>query len=251
MKSHNEIKGRIHSFESCGTVDGPGLRFIVFMQGCPLRCLYCHNPDSWAIDSGEFYTVNQIFEEVQKYKSYMKFSGGGVTVSGGEPLLQAQFVNELFKCCHEAGINTALDTSGIISVENDMVKELYNNTDLVLLDVKGSNSELYKKVTKKGSFVNFKKTLNYLTEINKSVWIRHVLVPELTDYDDYLHELGSLLKDRQNIKLVEILPFHQIGEFKWHELELTYELQGVPEPTTERVENAIKIIESYGLKVRA
>ena len=250
MKSHNEIKGRIHSFESCGTVDGPGLRFIVFMQGCPLRCLYCHNPDSWAVDSGQFYSVEEIFEQVRKYKSYMKFSGGGVTVSGGEPLLQAQFVNELFKRCHEEGINTALDTSGIISTEYDIIKELYDNTDLVLLDMKGSNAELYKKVTK-GSFANVEKTLNYLTEINKDVWIRHVLVPKLTDYDEFLHELGSMLKGRENIKLVEILPFHQIGEFKWHELELMYELHGVPEPTAERVENAVSILKSYGLKVRA
>ncbi|UDQ96506.1 pyruvate formate-lyase-activating protein [Lentisphaerota bacterium WC36G] len=250
MTSQSEIKGRIHSFESCGTVDGPGLRFIVFMQGCPLRCLYCHNPDSWATDQGKLYSVEEIFEQIQKYKSFMRFSNGGVTVSGGEPLLQAQFVNELFKLCHEQGINTALDTSGIVSAEYDIIQELYSNTDLVLLDMKASNAELYKKVTK-GSFKNVSETLNYLTEINKDVWIRHVLVPKLTDYDEYLHELGKLLANRSNIKLVEILPFHQIGEFKWHELELTYELKGVPEPTAERVENAVKILEGYGLKVRA
>ncbi len=249
MNSHNEIKGRIHSFESCGTVDGPGLRFIVFMQGCPLRCLYCHNPDSWDVDSGEFYSVDAVFEQVKKYKSYMKFSGGGLTVSGGEPLMQAGFVNELFKKCHENGINTALDTSGVLSVDDEMIKELYSNTDLVLLDMKGSNKDLFKNVTK-GSFNNVITTLEYLTQIDKNVWIRHVLVPELTDYDEYLHELGALLKGRENIKLVEILPFHQIGEFKWHELELSYELEGVPEPTKERVENAIKILESYDLKVR-
>lgn len=138
-------KGKIHSIETCGTVDGPGIRFVIFMQGCPLRCKYCHNPDTWKLGDGEETSVEALITQIKKYKSYMKFSGGGVTVTGGEPLLQAKFVKELLKRCKEEGMHTALDTSGYIF--NDLVKEVLNYTDLVLLDIKCYNKEQYQHIT--------------------------------------------------------------------------------------------------------
>ena len=243
-----ELTGRIHSFESCGTVDGPGLRFVIFMQGCPLRCLYCHNPDSWNAAEGRAVTLDEVFGEIAKYRSFMKFSGGGVTVSGGEPLLQGRFVAELFKRCRQENIHTALDTSGAVPPEK--CRAVYEQTDLVLLDVKAANKILYKMITG-ASIEPVIATLDYLQEIDKKLWVRHVLLPNFTDSEDALHQLGELLSQYRNIELVELLPFHKIGEFKWRELGIDYQLHDTKPPSPETVEQACRILSSYKLAVRS
>lgn len=234
--------GYIHSFESFGTVDGPGIRFVVFMQGCPMRCLYCHNPDTWTTKCGKEYTPEEVAKRVLKYKSYIS-NGGGVTVSGGEPLLQAEFVTELFKILKEQGVHTALDTSGITYNENTAKKidELLNYTDLVLLDIKHIDDEEHKKLTGQSN----KNVLNFaqkLSEMGKDAWIRHVLVPKITDSDEYLKKLATFIKNLKTVKKVEVLPYHTMGEVKYEKLKMEYPLKGVPTPTKERVINANKIL---------
>ncbi|TCT13128.1 pyruvate formate lyase activating enzyme [Natranaerovirga pectinivora] len=242
----NPLKGRIHSLESCGTVDGPGIRFVIFMQGCPLRCQYCHNPDTWKLSDGKEMDLDSLVDEVLKYKSYMRFSGGGVTVTGGDPLLQVDFVRELLKACKENGIHTALDTSGYIF--NDKVKEVLEYTDLVLLDIKSYNHSNYKNLTG----VSLNPTLDfmtYLSQINKPTWVRFVLVPNLTDNEEDMHNLGNYLAGFTNVEKLELLPFHKMGEFKWEELGYEYKLKNTPEPTNEEVKKAKSIFESYNLNV--
>jgi len=239
--------GKIHSLESCGTVDGPGIRFVVFMQGCPLRCKYCHNPDSWKPADGKEYTTDEIVKEAKKYKSYMKFSKGGITVSGGEPLMQPKFVKELFEKCKGEGIHTTIDTSGYIEI--DKVKEVLEYTDLVLLDIKSYNDEVFKNLTG----VSNENTLNlakYLKEINKPTWIRYVLVPGLTDNAQDIENLAKFISDMNNIEKVQILPFHKLGEYKWEELGYDYELENTEPPSEEVVKRTRDIFQKYGLKVQ-
>ncbi|QUI21248.1 pyruvate formate lyase-activating protein [Vallitalea pronyensis] len=243
-----DTKGKIHSIETCGTVDGPGIRFVIFMQGCPLRCKYCHNPDTWKLSDGEETSVEAVMTQIKKYTSYMKFSGGGVTVTGGEPLLQPHFVKELLKRCKEEQIHTALDTSGYVF--NDHVKEVLDYTDLVLLDIKCYNKEQYQYITS----VSLDPTLNfmqYLSDTKKSVWIRYVLVPGLSDKEAYIDGLGKYLSQFDNIDRVELLPFHKMGEYKWEELGLTYELKDTQEPTDASMKQAMGILKKYGLNVMA
>lgn len=236
------IEGRIHSIETCGTVDGPGIRYVIFTQGCPLRCQYCHNPDTWNINNGKTYTVDELMVDIQKYKSYMKFSGGGVTVSGGEPLLQPGFVKELFMRCKEEGIHTALDTSGFIPL--DKVKDVLEYTDLVMLDIKNMIPERYKEITS----VSLSPTLEfarYIDEKGIKSWIRYVLVPGLSDNDESLHALGQFLEDFKHLEKVQLLPFHKMGEFKWEELGYEYQLKDTSEPTSQEIEHATSILKSY------
>lgn len=241
-----EIRGKLHSFESCGTVDGPGIRFIVFTQGCPLRCKYCHNPDTWKMRDAKYNrNIPFVMNEIIKYKNFF-LNGGGVTVTGGEPLMQPEFVKELFIACKEEGIHTALDTSGYIF--NDKVKEVLEYTNLVLLDIKCIDEKEYKELTG----VELTPTLEfakYLSDIGKPMWIRHVLVPGITDRDDYLERLADFVKELKSVEKVEILPFHKMGEFKWKELGLEYQLDKVESPTVERVENAKNIFRSRGIKI--
>lgn len=240
------VTGRIHSIETCGTVDGPGIRFVIFMQGCPLRCKYCHNPDTWKLGDGQEKTVDELITEIKKYKSYMKFSGGGVTVTGGEPLLQGKFIKELFKRCKEEGVHTAVDTSGYLF--NDTTKEVLDYTDLVLLDIKCYDRDRYKYITG----VELDPTLkfmDYLGEINKPVWIRYVLVPGLSDNEEYVKNLSIYLSQFSNIEKIEILPFHKMGEFKWKELGYDYELTDTVEPTEEEVIKAMSIIKEHNMNV--
>ncbi|MCT4544981.1 MAG: pyruvate formate-lyase-activating protein [Vallitalea sp.] len=240
------LVGKIHSIETCGTVDGPGIRFVIFMQGCPLRCKYCHNPDTRKIGDGEEKTVDELITEIKKYKSYMKFSGGGVTVTGGEPLLQGEFIKELFKSCKEEGIHTAIDTSGYIF--NDTIKEVLEYTDLVLLDIKCYDKDMYKHITG----VSIDPTIsfmNYLGEINKKVWIRYVLVPGLSDNETHIENLSIYLSGFNNIDKIELLPFHKMGEFKWQELGYTYELSETEPPSKNEIIKAMSILKKYNLNV--
>lgn len=241
------LTGQIHSFESCGTVDGPGIRFVVFMQGCPLRCLYCHNRDTWDFKGGREMTVPAVMNEIRKYKSYMKFSGGGVTVTGGEPLYQPDFVQALLKQCKKEGIHTAVDTSGYVKVET--VKHVFEHTDLVLLDLKCMDNEMHKTLTgvELPWIVDFAR---YVADIGKPVWVRHVLVPGLTDRDDLLEKLGEFVSTLKTVEVVEILPFHKMGEYKWEELGCPYQLKDVQPPTKKQVKYAIDILKKFHPDVR-
>ncbi|HEY9603222.1 MAG TPA: pyruvate formate-lyase-activating protein [Allocoleopsis sp.] len=241
------VFGRIHSLESCGTVDGPGIRFVIFTQGCPLRCLYCHNPDCRHIEDGKEVTVDELIAEIQKYRSYMRFSGGGVTVTGGEPLMQPDFVGEIFRRCKELGIHTALDTSGYVNL--DAAKSVLDDVDLVLLDIKSFDSKIYRKVTS----VSLEPTLRfatYLSEIKKPTWIRFVLVPNLTDPLHNIEELAKFVSTLDNVEKVEVLPFHQMGAYKWEQLGYDYPLKDTEPPTPELVEQAMTIFREYDLVVQ-
>ncbi|WP_371410441.1 pyruvate formate-lyase-activating protein [Fusobacterium sp.] len=231
--------GNIHSYESFGTVDGPGIRFVVFLQGCPLRCKYCHNPDTWSItDSKIQESPREVFEKVKRYKKYFG-KKGGLTITGGEPLLQLDFVLELFKLCKEENIHTALDTSGYIF--NNKVKKILEYTDLILLDIKSIDEEVYKSLTGV-ELTNTLEFAQYLNKINKKTWIRHVVVPEITDNDNLLTRLSDYISKLNNIENIEVLPYHKLGVFKYKELGLNYVLDGIEELSKERLENAINIL---------
>lgn len=235
--------GRIHSLETFGTVDGPGIRFVVFMQGCPLRCQFCHNPDTWDVNKGKEYTPDRLFEEIIKYKTYMDFSGGGVTFTGGEPLLQADFIIKVSKMCKSKGISVALDTSGYIY--NDAVAELLDYTDLVLLDIKNYDPIVYKTVTG----VHLSPTLkfiDYLKEKDIRTWVRYVVVPELTDNLDNIKKLSNYLDDYPNVEKIELLAFHKMGEYKWEELGLDYKLTDTKEPSKELMRKVMDILSTNG-----
>ena len=242
------IIGRIHSLESFGTVDGPGIRFVVFMQGCPLRCQFCHNPDTWELQKGMEYTPEQLVEEIIKYKSYMDFSGGGVTFTGGEPLLQAEFILEVCRQLQQYKISIAIDTSGYIW--NDFVKEVLEYTDIVLLDIKNYDPVVYEKVTGVPLSPTLK-LLDYLREKNITTWIRYVLVPGLTDNLGSVRSLSAHLDYYPNVAKIELLGFHKMGEFKWKELGLNYQLSDTNEPSRELLLEVKSIFESNGKKVSA
>jgi len=242
------ILGRIHSLESFGTVDGPGIRFVVFMQGCPLRCQFCHNPDTWDVLKGTEYTPTQLFEEIVKYKSYMEFSGGGVTFTGGEPLLQAEFILEVSKLCKMRGITVTIDTSGF--VWNDTVKEVLEYTDIVLLDIKNYDPLIYETVTGV-SLTPTLKLLDYLREKDINTWVRYVLVPQLTDNLDSVKKLSAHLNNYPNVSKIELLGFHKMGEYKWKELGLEYKLADTLEPSRDLMQEVKNIFESNGKKVSA
>jgi pyruvate formate lyase activating enzyme len=242
--SPSQTKGRIHSIETCGTVDGPGIRYVIFTQGCPLRCLYCHNPDCRYLGEGKEVTVTELITDIKKYHSYIKFSGGGVTVSGGEPLMQPEFVSEIFRSCQELGIHTVLDTSGYVKLAT--AKPLLNYVDLVLLDIKSFDPEIYHNLTG----VSLQPTLDfarYLSEINKPVWIRFVLVPNLSDPPHNIRGLAKFVSGLNNVERVEILPFHKMGEYKWEQLGYEYLLKDTPPASPELVAKAKKIFQEYGI----
>lgn len=240
------IKGRVHSIETFGTVDGPGIRFILFMQGCPLRCKYCHNRDTWDVKGGTEYTVDEIITEINKYYSYMKFSGGGLTVSGGEATLQPEFLKELFKKAKENNIHTCLDTSGFVDI--DTIDPILDYTDLVLLDLKHMVPDKCKDLVG----VSIEKTLKlakHLSDRNIPVWIRHVLVPGVTDDRENLELMGKFISTLNNVDRVEILPYHTLGVHKWENMGFEYELKGVPDATKEDVQKAAKVLAEFGVNV--
>lgn len=232
--------GHIHSTESFGAADGPGVRFIVFMQGCHMRCRYCHNPDTWKMDGGDEVTADEILKRALRFKPYWG-KDGGITISGGEPLLQIDFVIELFKKAKELGINTCIDTAGNPFTKEEpffsKFEELMKYTDLLLLDLKEINPARHKDLTGFDNS-NIIEMAKYLSEINKPVWIRHVLVPEHSDFDEDLDALGDFIDTLSNVDRVEILPYHTLGKFKWENLGIPYTLESISPPSTERIENA-------------
>ncbi len=226
------IIGKIHSLESFGTVDGPGIRFVTFLQGCPLRCVYCHNPDTWDTQAKVKYelTPRQLLEEALRYKSFIR--KGGVTLTGGEPLLQAAFAREYFRLCKENGLHTALDTAG--SVVTQEAFAVLDYTDLVLLDIKALNPVLCRKVC--GS--SGRHSLDFLEELQRRslpVWIRHVVVPGLTDDEDELNKMVEYLKPYTVIQKIEWLPYHTLGVYKYEQMGMDYPLKGVPPLSAERI----------------
>lgn len=237
------MTGRIHSFESFGTVDGPGIRFVVFMQGCPMRCKYCHNPDTWLVGGGTEYVAEQVANNALRYKNYFA-GGGGVTVSGGEPLMQAEFVTELFTLLKQNGVHTALDTSGVLfnGANKAKIDGLLSVTDLVLLDIKHIDGAEHEKLTghSNQNVLNFAK---YLSDIGKPMWIRHVLVTGITDDDGYLNRLADFIGGLKTVQKVEVLPYHTLGVSKYERLGADYPLKGLQPPSAERVKNAKKILD--------
>lgn len=232
--------GHIHSTESFGAADGPGVRFIVFMQGCHMRCRYCNNPDTWKMDGGDEVTADEILKRALRFKPYWG-KDGGITISGGEPLLQIDFVIELFKKAKELGINTCIDTAGNPFTKEEpffsKFEELMKYTDLLLLDLKEINPTRHKDLTGFDNS-NIIEMAKYLSEINKPVWIRHVLVPEHSDFDEDLDALGDFIDTLSNVDRVEILPYHTLGKFKWENLGIPYTLESISPPSAERIENA-------------
>lgn len=233
------MKARIHSFESLGAVDGPGVRFVIFMQGCSLRCKYCQNRDTWDLHGGEEYSVDELLEKILKYKNYFGFNGG-VTVSGGEPLLQAKFLIELFTKLKEHHLHTCIDTSGSFDLSYD-IKKLINLTDLFLLDIKCINDEKCLELTG----VSNKKELEfakYLSDNNKPLWIRQVLVPGITDDEQDLLKLKDFISSLKTVKNIEVLPYHNLGKFKWEQLGSDYPLEGYRTANNDDVKRAKEIL---------
>lgn len=240
----SEIKGRIHSVESFGSADGPGVRYIVFLKGCNMRCQYCHNPDTWAKDGGELMTPEEVLKKALRYKTYWK-EKGGITVSGGEALLQIDFVTELFRLAKEKGVNTCLDTSGNpFSLEEPFKSkfdELMKYTDLFMLDIKHMDDAAHRKLTGQTN-QNILEMAAYLSDHGKAMWIRHVLVPGITTEEDELYRLRSFLDTLKTVERVEVLPYHTLGVFKWKELGIQYQLEGVDPPTKEQIDRAKEIL---------
>lgn len=237
-----ETIGRIHSMESFGTVDGPGIRFVAFMQGCPLRCQFCHNPDTWNPRGKCQYelTAQELVSEVARYRSFIK--SGGVTVSGGEPLLQAAFVREFFALCQAEGIQTALDTSGALCTDEAFA--VLDHTDIALLDIKTIDAALYPRLTG----VSQTNNLRFLDELQRRgirTWVRHVVVPGLTDNDAQLTRLGEYVARYDVVEKIEVLPYHTLGTFKYEELGISYPLQGVPPLAPERAQEIREMLSKY------
>ena len=237
--NNENVTGRIHSFESLGAVDGPGIRFVVFMQGCHLKCKYCQNRDTWDINSGEQYTVKQVVEKIMRYKNYIVASNGGVTLSGGEPLLQQDFVISLFQELKKQNISTCLDTSGMFTI-TDKIKQIVDLTDIFLLDIKSVNDETCKWLTGSSNSLELE-FAKYINEKNKRIWIRQVLVPGITDKKEDLLELKDFLKTI-NVEKFEFLPYHDLGKYKWEKLGVPYELEDVRVASNKDVERAKKIM---------
>lgn len=240
MESDLQPYAKVHSIESFGTVDGPGIRFVLFLQGCHLQCKYCHNRDTWDLKGGEQKSLEDIFEKIKRFKNYIMLSGGGVTVTGGEPLLQVKFLIELFKKLKNEKIHTCIDTSGVVAITDD-IKELLKYTDLVLLDIKHIDDEKCKKLVG----VSNKRELEfakYLSDNNIKIWIRQVLVPGYTDNKEDLEKLRKFIKSLKTVEKVQVLPYHDMGKFKWEKLGIKYELENVRSANQDDVERAKKIL---------
>jgi len=237
------VTGLVHSVESCGTVDGPGIRFVLFLSGCSLRCRYCHNPDTSYKRRGRVRSAGCVLKEIARYRDFLLAAGGGVTLSGGDPLFQPGFTGAVLKGCRELGLHTCLDTSGHLGMNAD--GKLLADTDLVLLDIKAWNPERYRALT--GG--ELRPTLEFaerLTALRKPVWLRYVLVPGITDNMEEIAELSRYAAELGNVERVDVLPFHQMGRFKWDELKLDYTLKNIPEPSMELTERVRGIFRREG-----
>lgn len=239
-----EVKGYVHSLESFGSADGPGVRYIIFLSGCAMRCQFCHNPDTWERNTGTQYRASELIEKAWRYRTYWG-KDGGITVSGGEPLLQIDFLLELFTLAKEKGIHTTLDTSGNPFTREEPFytkwKKLMEVTDLVMLDIKHIDEEKHRELTGQ-SGENIKEMAREMSEMGQPMWIRHVLVPERTDFDEYLERLAEFIRTLKTVEKVEVLPYHTLGVFKWENLGLKYPLEGILPPSKEQVEHAKKIL---------
>lgn len=238
--------GRIHSVESCGAVDGPGLRFVVFVQGCPLRCRYCHNPDTWSPRDGQEVTVGSLMAEIRGYIPYMKASHGGVTVSGGEPLLQPAFVAGLFEECRKLGIHTALDSSGFADPER--ARPVLEQTDLLLLDIKQPNLLRHKALTGVDGH-RPRTTARLAAAMGIPMWIRSVVVPGWTDDPADVEALADLVLTLPTVEKVELLPYHLLGRHKWAALGIPYQLEGVEPPPPATMERIRQQLTDRGVAV--
>lgn len=239
----SNAKGAIHSIESFGSVDGPGVRYIIFMQGCRMRCQFCHNADTWAIQEAKE-SAEDVLNKALRYKSYWG-KKGGITVSGGEPLLQIDFLIELFKLAKKKGVHTTIDTCGNPFTREEpffsKFQELMEYTDLLLVDIKQINPERHKLLTgwQNDNIIDM---IRYLDEIKKPIWIRHVLVPQRTAFDEDLIKLDEFVKSLSNVKRFEVLPYHTLGAYKWKELGMDYPLESIQPPTDEEVQHANELL---------
>lgn len=231
--------GYIHSIETMGLLDGPGIRVVVFFQGCPLRCLFCHNPDTWNEGNNLQVEAKEIVDVIRKYRSYIE-DGGGVTISGGEPLLQSKFLLEVLKLCKKSGIHTCIDTSGN-GYDKELLDEILKYTDLILLDIKALNNTNYKKITGK-NMDNFNYFLKKVQELDKKLWIRQVIVPGINDNVKYILKLKDFIKNIKNVLKVELLPYSLIGVSKYEKLGIPYRLDGVSAMNKEKCKELEKIL---------
>jgi pyruvate formate lyase activating enzyme len=245
-KEEDDLVGYLHSYEVGSTVDGPGIRFVAFTTGCLLRCQYCHNPDTWHKYNGHPVTVSRAMQEIGKYARVLKITKGGITISGGEPMLQRPFVMRIFRRCKELGIHTCMDTSGRLG--DKMTDEDLMDIDLNLLDIKSGDPDIYQKVTHQP----LQPTLDYaqrLSRLGRPMWIRYVLVPGLTDGYDNVQKVADFVASLETVERVEILRFHQMGSDKWHKLALEYPLENFESPDAELTERVRGQFRSYGLTV--
>lgn len=245
----NDVKQdqlRIHSIESFGTHDGPGIRMVIFVQGCQFRCLYCANPDTMNLKGGSLHGINSLVKRAIDQKSYFG-RRGGVTVSGGEPLLQRRSLINLFRKLHKEEIHTALDSNG--RVFDQATKDLLDETDLLLLDIKHFDQKWHKRLTGLSNKATFK-IAEYREVSGKPMWLRYVLVPGWSDQEEYLHQMGEYFKDYKNIQRIEVLPYHQLGVHKWDALGMDYKLKAVERPSQEKLDQTKEILEQYFKEVR-
>jgi|SRR5574344_547447 pyruvate formate lyase activating enzyme len=240
------MKGFVHSVESFGSVDGPGIRYLIFLQGCPMRCQFCHNPDSWTMHTGQEMTADELLDKAERFRTYWG-DKGGITVSGGEALMQMDFLLELFEKARQRGINTCLDTSAQPFTRTgsffEKFERLMQVTDTVLLDIKHIDDAEHRKLTR-WSNQNILDCARYLSEIQKPVWIRHVLIPTITDKDEYLYQLRDFISTLQNIARIDVLPYHTLGVFKYQKLGISYPLEGINPPSQERIDHANQILQA-------
>lgn len=240
------VDGYIHSIETLGTVDGPGVRFVIFTQGCPHRCLYCHNPDTWRLKGGRLVASGDLLDQIENASTFLKRAGGGVTISGGEPLAQPKFIASILRGCKEMGLHTAIDTTGYLG--SKLTDAMLADIDLVLLDIKSFIPETYRRVCG----VDLQPTLDFaqrLEQMGRKIWIRFVLVPGLTDAPENVEGLADYVASLKMVERVEIAPFHKMGEFKWKELRMPYELALTEAPTPESVARVRQAFSSRGLTV--
>lgn len=243
-KANQPVMGRVYSLESFGSVDGPGVRFVIFLQGCAMRCRFCHNADSWDMTKGDLFSAEELLKKALRYRAYWG-EKGGITISGGEPLLQMDFLLEFCRKAKAEGVSVTIDTSGNPFTRREpffsKFRELLNYVDLFLLDIKEINDETHRTLTG-CSNENILEMAQYLSENGKPVWIRHVLVPEYSDKDEDLKKLDEFIRSLKHVERVEVLPYHTLGVFKWKELGLDYPLEGIDPPSAERIRNANELL---------